>query len=391
MKKFLAVFLSLALMLTVFSGCAGGESAAATTASENPEPSWLGTAAASEGDTITVTDHSGYEVTLPRSIERIAITGIFPLASVLTVFFNSASKLVAIPEASMTAAKNGLLGELYPEILNAETACVSGSSVNTEELLKLEPDVVFYSASDSATGDALRAAGFAAVGISVNKWDYDCIETLAQWIELLDTMFPEQETHAEAVRAWSEEARSYVQERVQELPEEERARIFVMFQYSETNLLTSGENFFGQWWCESVGAVNVAQELAQDNSVAVNLEQVYAWNPGVILVTNFTQAQPADILESTIGEDDWSGIQAVQDGRVYKMPLGLYRSYTPGADVPVTLYWLAKTVYPELFADLDVTAKAQEYYAEVFGVELTNEQIESIFAPVSEAGKVVLG
>ena len=111
----------------------------------------------------------------------------------------------------------------------------------------------------------------------------------------------------------------------------------------------------------------------------------------MILVTNFTTAQPDDILNSKIGEDDWSGIQAVQDGRVYKMPLGLYRSYTPGGDVPVTLYWLAKTVYPELFEDLDVTAKAKEYYSEVFGLELTDEQIESIFTPAADAGKVILG
>ena len=34
----------------------------------------------------------------------------------------------------------------------------------------------------------------------------------------------------------------------------------------------------------------------------------------MILVTNFTTAQPDDILNSKIGEDDWSGIQAVQDG-----------------------------------------------------------------------------
>ena len=392
MKQLTAILLCVSLMLALLAGCAGGAPAATTASAmstaEGTEPDWLGTTAA---DTITVTDHAGHEVTLPRRIERIAITGIFPMASVLTVFFDSASRLVAIPEASRVAAQNGLLGQLYPELLDVRTDCVSGSGVNTEELLKLEPDVVFYSASDSAVGDALRAAGFAAVAISVNQWSYDCIETLSHWIELLDTMFPDVESHAAAVRAWSEEARAFVQERVQGLSDEERARVFVMFQYSETNLLTSGQNFFGQWWCDSVGAVNVARELAKDNAVPVNMEQVYAWDPEIILVTNFTQAQPEDILGSTVGEDDWSGIRAVQDGRVYKTPLGLYRSYTPGADVPVTLYWLAKTVYPALFEDLDVTAKAQEYYREVFGLELTAEQIESIFAPASDAGKVILG
>ena len=129
----------------------------------------------------------------------------------------------------------------------------------------------------------------------------------------------------------------------------------------------------------------MATELDKDNSVTVSMEQVYTWNPGVILVTNFTKAQPDDIYNSTIGSDDWSGIKAVQDKRVYKMPLGMYRSYTPGADTPITLLWLAKTVYPDLFSDIDVTAQAKSYYSDVFGVTLTDEQVESIFAPVSAA------
>ncbi|MEA4823723.1 MAG: ABC transporter substrate-binding protein [Clostridiaceae bacterium] len=387
MKRFASLLLCAALFVALFSACAGGSGTTTTTAAPSDDPSWIGTTTA-VSETITVTDHAGHTVEVPKNIERIAVCDIYPLASVLTVFFNSAEKLVAIPDASMTAAKNGLLGELYPDILNVETKCVSGS-INTEELTKLAPDVVFYSASDESIGDTLRNAGFTAVALSVNKWDYACIETLNQWITLLSTMFPENDKAA-AVKAYSDEAYAYVQQRVSVLSEDERARIFVMFQYSDTNLMTSGEKFFGQWWCDAIGAVNVAQELPNDNAAPVNLEQVYAWNPGAILITNFTKAQPADILNSTIGSDDWSGIDAVKDGRVYKMPLGMYRSYTPGADTPVTLYWLAKTVYPALFEDLDVTAKAKEYYHAVFGVELTDAQVESIFAPVSDAGNVIL-
>ena len=67
------------------------------------------------------------------------------------------------------------------------------------------------------------------------------------------------------------------------------------------------------------------------------------------------------------------------------MPLGLYRSYTPGADTPMTLLWLAKTVYPDLFKDIDMTKEVKDYYRTVFGVELTDEQVESIFTPTSDA------
>ena len=69
------------------------------------------------------------------------------------------------------------------------------------------------------------------------------------------------------------------------------------------------------------------------------------------------------------------------------MPLGMYRSYTPGVDTPITMLWLAKTVYPELFKDLNVTEQAKEYYQEVFGVSLTDAQINGIFQPTSGAGE----
>ena len=95
---------------------------------------------------------------------------------------------------------------------------------------------------------------------------------------------------------------------------------------------------------------------------------------------------PDDLYNNTVGVYDWSPIDAVENGRVYKMPLGMYRSYTPGADTPVTLLWLAKTAYPDRFADIDIIAETKAYYSEVFGVELTDEQAESIFEPAAEAG-----
>ena len=114
------------------------------------------------------------------------------------------------------------------------------------------------------------------------------------------------------------------------------------------------------------------------------MEQIYEYNPEIVFITNFTQAQPEDLYNNTIGSNDWSKIKAVEDQRVYKTPLGMYRSYTPGADTPMTLLWYAKTVYPDLFEDIDLNEEVEKYYKEVFGVELTEEQIESIFAPTAD-------
>lgn len=358
MKKIIAFLLALVLL----TGCAP---------------------AAPVENTRTVIDHDGVEVTLPEKVERIVVCDILPLPSVLAVFFDSAEKIVGMSGTSMSAAANGLLGELYPEILDAETGFIDGSTVNTEELMKLQPDVVFYNASRKELGEQLRKAGFPAVAISVNKWEYDCIETLNQWAALLGEIFPENDRR-EAVAAYSEKIYSMVQDRVRDIPE--RQRVLYLYQYSETNLLTSGQKFFGQWWADAIGAVNVAQELTTDNSVAVNMEQIYAWDPELIFITNFTTAEPVDLYENTVGVYDWSGIQAVKDRQVYKMPLGMYRSYTPGADTPVTLLWMAKTAYPEQFADIDILTETKAYYKEVFGVELTEEQAASIFDPTAEAG-----
>ena len=103
-----------------------------------------GSSGEDQGDaaaTITVVDHADKEVVVPAEINRIAVCDIYPLPSVLAVFFDSADKIVGMPAPSMTAAQNGLLGQLYPEILNAETGYIDGSNINMEELAKLEPDV----------------------------------------------------------------------------------------------------------------------------------------------------------------------------------------------------------------------------------------------------------
>ncbi|MCR5083253.1 MAG: ABC transporter substrate-binding protein, partial [Parasporobacterium sp.] len=304
--------------------------------------------------THVIVDHLDNEVEVPNQVDKVVVCGVFPLPSVLTIFFDSADKIVGMPAPSMTAAQNSLLGELYPEILNAKTDFIDGSTINIEELMKLEPDVVFYGASEPEVGEQLTNAGFTAVAVSVNKWNYDAIETLNHWIELLSEIFPENDK-TDIVADYSDKVYKMVQDRVKDLSDEERANAFFLFKYDDTTMMTSGENFFGQWWCDAIGAKNVANELKQDNQVAVSMEQVYAWNPDLIYITNFTQATPDDLYNNAFAADDWSPITAVKNHNVYKMPLGMYRSYTPGVDTPITLMWLAKQAYPSLFEDIDIT------------------------------------
>ena len=368
MKKTLIILMVLICMSSLFAR-------GAKEAAEMKEPS-----------THIIVDHQGYEVEVPKKIERIAFYGIYPLPSVVTIFFNNADKIVAMGKPSLTAAQNGLLGQLYPEILNVDTAPVTGQ-IHIEELLKKNPDIVFFFQGSEAaiTRKILTDAGLPAIGVNTNKWGYNCIETLDNWISLLAELFPEDSDKVQIARTYSHRIYNEIQSRVKDIPDEERARVFVLFQYSPATMLTSGNQFYGQWWCDAVGAINVANEIDKDNQVPATMEQVYSWNPEIIMITNFTSAQPETLYTNAVGNDDWSAIKAVQDRRVYKTPLGMYRSYTPGVDVPITLSWWAKTIYPELFEDFNPIEIAKDYYKTVFGVELTDAQAASIFAPTSEA------
>ena len=368
MKKFLSVLLALALMCTLLVCPAFAES-------ETSE------------DTITIIDHAGNEVTLPKEINRIVTTSIYPFASVVTMYLGSAEKLVGIHPVSYSAAVNSTLGKLFPEIAGASTSFMTGSDLNIEELIKLEPDVVFYNAGNTQEKELCDQAGIPAVAISATKWDYDVIETYDQWISLLSQIFPEQDK-AQVVSDYSKEIYNMIQERVSALDDSERTRVLFLFQYSDSAMITSGRHFFGQYWATAAGGINVAQDLDADNSNAtISMEQVYEWNPDVIYITNFTPTQPEDIYNNAIGGVDWSTVKAVQNGCVYKLPLGSYRTYTPGTDTPLTLLWMAKTMYPDLFADIDLEQEVKDYYNEIYGVELSDEDVSEMFTPSSAAAE----
>lgn len=336
--------------------------------------------------TKTIKDQAGDKVKVSKKIKRIAVVGIYPLPSVLATFFDSADKIVGMPVASMKAAKNGLLSEMYPEILKAKTDFddPNGSDINTEELKKLKPDVVFYSANDATMKQKLQNAGFTAVGVSAVGYNFDAIKTLNAWISLLSKMFPAND-RAKIVKDYSNKVYNKVQKRVKKVDNADIQNVFFLFQYTDSSIVTSGPHFFGQYWSDAIGAKNVASDLTQKSGVPVNMEQIYNWNPQVIFITNFTQAQPKDLYNNSIGNYDWSKVDAVKNHRVYKMPLGMYRSYTPGVDTPITLLWLAKTAYPSEFKDINITKETKTYYKKVFNVKLTNKQAKSIFKPTSAA------
>ncbi len=332
--------------------------------------------------TKTIVDHAGVEVEVPTKINRIVVGNTWPLASALSVYLGGADKIVGMHPASMGAAENGLLKEVYPEILNAKTDFIKDSQINIEELLKLNPDVVIGVSKEEA--ESIRQAGIPAVTVSVSSWDYDVVQTYDKWNELFDQIFGKSEI-TQKVSKYSKDAYNLIQERVSTIKEKDKKKVLILHRYDDESMTTSSSNFFGQYWCESVGAINVGQTIEGTGLVDINMEQVYEWNPDIIMISNFTDAQPEDLYNNSISGDDWSTVNAVKNNKVYKMPLGLYRTFTPGADTPVTLQWFAKTVYPELFKDIDIEKVTKSYYKEYYNIDMNDEQVNRMYNPPRES------
>lgn len=371
-KKIVMLIAALAMVVPLaFSNVAGAGTASSAQA------------ATTSKKTKTITDQAGNKVAVPTKVKRVAFVGsIWPVPSVFAVFFNSADKIVSMQKPSMVAAKSSLLSQLYPGILKASTKSNDGVTINTEELKKSKPDVVFYGAEDAKLGQKLKNAGFAAVGISVSKWKSNTIQTQNHWIDLLSQIFPKN-NKAKLVKDYSNQVYNRVQKKVKHIKPADKQSVFFLRQYSSSAITTGGVDSFGNYWAKAIGAKNVVNTPNSNNSTQVNMEQIYKWNPDKILITNFNTAQPKTLYNNSVGNFDWSKVKAVKDKQVYKMPMGMYRSYTPGVDTPLTLLWLAKTVYPDQFKDVNIIKETKTYYKKVFNVNLTTKQANKIFNPKS--------
>ncbi len=388
-KRITGSLLVLCLILVSFAGCGASAEAPTPPPTEATEPVTEAAAGAGgqdgQGATRTVVDHTGKEITIPAEINKIVISSLLPLPSVYSLFEGSTDKLVGIHPSSMAAAKNSILPKVVPDIVNVTTDFMKGDEMNIEELLKLKPDVVFYSANNTAEYDKLTAAGIPAVGFSTSNWNFNCVETFENWVKLLGEVLQQQDKAA-GIAEYGHQIYDEVQAVFEQAGQIEKPRVLILFNYAGGVIKTSGSNFFGQYWIESTGGINVAADLK--GTPEINMEQIYEWDPDIIYITNFSPYLPEDLYNNAIDGDDWSNVKAVREGKVYKFPLGMYRWFPPASDTPLVLKWLAQKNQPELFADIDMEAEVKAYYQRFYNVTLSDEDIHQIFNPAREAAGV---
>jgi len=148
-------------------------------------------------------------------------------------------------------------------------------------------------------------------------------------------------------------------------------RIRVLFVGTDPLKVASGEMYQTRL-IEAAGGVSVSQALPGYWN-EVNLEQILLWNPEVILIPPYGPVMPADILENA----DWTAIEAVQQGRVHRMPRVIAPIDTPVPESLLGVAWMADVFYPDQI-HIDVASEIDRFYAAYYDYDLTEEELERL-------------
>ena len=366
--KFPSLILAVATVLAVV-GCSANTT---TSAPENGTP-----ASSSTSGTISIVDHTGNEVSIPSDITRVAIDEVPLVSTYLAYHEGSAPYLVGMSAAVVNSLENTVAAQMAPEILDVNTSYYDNGELNVETLLTLEPDVVFYNANNTEHAGMFAAAGIPAVGFSTSG---NPTEVYKDWLELLEKVFQEP-GKMDAVIDRGTQLVAETANRTADLAAEEKRKVLIVFNYAGGTLRVAGETpFFGYYWLETAGADNAAVG-AQGGLAAVTAEQILAWDPDVVLIGGAGQARitPGQVISNTVDGLDLSSLRAVQEKKVYSNDLGMWSWFTPNPDAPLVASWLGKVIYPGEFADVDVVAQTQDYYRQVYGYELSEDQANAIY------------
>ena len=365
-KRLLIVILAL-IMLVSTAGC--GNNTAAT----NGEP-----ATASKTDTITITDHTGKEVTIPANISRVAIDQV-PLAASYVMFKGgTAENLIGLSGNVLATISRTALVEIAPEILNVSTDHYENGELNVEELMKLKPDVVLYNAGNTKHGELFAQAGIPAVGFNTNG---DPTELYADWLRLLEEVFQEKGKMDDII-AHGDEMIAMVKERTAKIEDNKRVNTLILFNVKDGVISVSGgERHFGYLWLKAINAKNAAEEVV--GVTQVNLEQIYGWQPDAIVMPGPGQCSisPSEVIANTVEGADFSPLKAVQEKKVYTCDLGMWSWYIPSSDAPLVTLWMAQQIYPDLFKDIDLKSETLKYYKAGYNYDLSPAQLDYIFNP----------
>lgn len=319
------------------------------------------------GEMQEVVDSLGRTVSVPAEPQRIAALDAF--SGNVCVLAGAGDKLMGAPGGVLS---NELLRRLCPQLESVEQ--LSGNSINVETLLSADVDVALVKRDLYDGGE--ETAKLDKLGIPYVVVDYSTVGEQQDAIELVGRVCgSEASEKAAAIAAYYRQTVDLVEERAARVSESERTRVYHAI---NDPLLTDGAGSLGADWIARCGAVDVSAEKAGAGGAddySATLEQVYAWNPDVVVCST------ADARASILGDAQWQGMASVAAGEVYSLPVSTSRWGQRGdPEAFLGMLWLGKTLYPQLYQDIDLKETVCSYYRDVVGLDIDDATWDAIVA-----------
>ncbi|WP_438275541.1 ABC transporter substrate-binding protein [Nitrobacter sp.] len=305
---------------------------------------------------------------LPQTVTRVATT--WEAQNAVIAMLGYGDRIVA---TTRIARSMPVFRKFVPSIANASLAGTGGSAgVNVEEMLALRPDILFVTDMlPPAKKEQLAQAGIAVAAFHTNSIDAIIERTLITG----EIFGGEAYDIARRYAAYFENNRRRVRERLEKIPQAARLKVYLA---SGTPLSTSGRPSLNQDWMDLGGAINVAENWFRDRPNASGtalLENVVASDPDVIITLRARDVQA--IRNST----QWSMIKAVRDGRVYANPRGMFWWCRETSEEALQFLWVAKLLYPDVFADIDMVVETRAFYKDFYRIDLSDDEVREFLSP----------
>ncbi|MGN0703014.1 MAG: ABC transporter substrate-binding protein [Lentihominibacter sp.] len=341
-KRTLCMMLSVLMAACAFTLTACGEQSIKAQ-KENGSPA--GTILQETEDSLTIVDQAGREVTVSKDIDSIALCYRVVIRFLLSL--DQGDKITGIGKTE------DFLEELQPSL--RECADVGKGVADIEALAELKPDLFFHKASDVETLEAVEEIGIPAVGIE--------IETPEDMLTALDLMGKVcgAEEKADALRKYYNDKLGSIAEMTSVIDNKKSAVIMG----SSIGKVADGTMLQGEM-IERAGGINCAAELeATELWPSAGAEQIFAWNPEYIFITNSESASYT--VDDILKDPAWSEIEAVKNRHVYVMPAEKDSWEFPGIVSVLGIEYMIRVMYPQLLSDDEFEADVDELYELSYG------------------------
>ena len=376
MKRILCAILA-ALMLLNLAACG-----AAPADTQQPQAT---EAQQQENQDKTVVDLMGREVKVPEEVQKIAaIAGptyemVFMLGSGDQIAMVKSGHTDSYPLANLTNPRLETLEGL---------AANPSSSVNIEDYLKHDIDLVVYydneielkkfDAVDMAAIVVSKNTGLIASLEEAKSLTIDqFIEKLTQPLDILSTALNTEEARSE-YETWCDycdEKLRMVYERTKDIPMEERQTVYWGNTWGEE--IRSTYALKNRWYEVNLAGGLLIGPEENSNFPEVTAEQLYSWDPDIILVDNHG-GLPGLVMESMYRENSkWSTLSAVQNQQLHRIPAGVF-FLDKGSTTTLLVLWMATILQPERFSDIDMVEEVKYYYSEFYEYDLSDEEAQNV-------------